>query len=347
MVENQLQLHLRLNGTLFYESPRGSDPNKGVEHLFEMAAAKVFEATEPYLSTAALVGTDPDRALWLARQFIAECEPPGKAANCPDRQIARWYNLVAAILHYSKYDRTKAQSAYDRAIEKDARFAIAHSNLAGLLKEQGEREKAEIPYQKAIESDPDFAAARFNLAIMLRGRPDRAREAEAELNRAMALYRRAASAQSSANAHIDFGYALVADGRYEPERLREEQKYNEAVQEFRRAVDRDPQNAAAHNGLGKALDQLSEALPNRPDESKICLRDQAVLAARQSRACLRDQAVDAFRQVIALNPLHAYAYYNLGIVLRRRNGPGDNEAAKVAFHNALLQHQMSVELDPH
>jgi tetratricopeptide (TPR) repeat protein len=328
LLDNRLWLRLRLNGQAFYDShPSGVEPNK-VDQLFEMAANKVFEVTEPYWSAAALADKNPDRAVEVAEQFIAGCSAADAGVNCREpRQAARWHNLIGSILH-DKGNLTKARAKYQEAIKADRGFAIAHSNLAGLLRELGDIDGAAAEYREAIKSDPHFAAAHFNLASALRAQ-QREGDAIAESKRAMTEYRDAiASNPSSVNTHADFGNALLAEGRSESDRLLTERKYEEAIEQYHRAVSLDPQNGAAHNGLGRALYQLSEALPARQQNRK----DK-----------LRQGAIDAFNQAVKLDPDFGEAYYNLGLVLRRKGGQDDK--ANQVFGKAKDRYELIVQRD--
>jgi hypothetical protein len=99
LLDNQLRLRLRLNRRAFYESPSGVVANK-VDQLFAMAADRVTEVTDPYLSAAALADKDPDRAIEVAERNIADCPTSDTSANCQEpRQAAKWHNLIGSILN--------------------------------------------------------------------------------------------------------------------------------------------------------------------------------------------------------------------------------------------------------
>src|SRR5262249_33605908 len=149
-------------------SPNGIYRDK-IDELFATAANSVFEAIEPYLSTAALAEKEPDRAVDLAEQAIAAYCPDGIAKCKEPRQVAAWYNLVGSILHY-KYRLASASNYYQTAIKLDPEFAIARSNYAELLIEMNEKKLAESEFRKAIKLDPRLAAAHFNLAGHLRAK---------------------------------------------------------------------------------------------------------------------------------------------------------------------------------
>jgi tetratricopeptide (TPR) repeat protein len=326
LVDNHLRLRLRLNGRMFYDSPSGVELNK-VDQLFAMAAQDVFDVTEPYLSVAALADKDPDRAFTRAQQIVADCSASETSVNCPDaRQAGRWHNLLGSMLQY-RYNLREAMVQYDKAIEKEPSFAVAHSNRAGLFREKGDIKSAAAGYRKALELDPHFAAARFNLATTLRADKGHDNESKAEGRRAVTEYRDAIlSNPGAANAHVDFGNSLLSDVRYEPDVPLQERKCEEAIEQFRRALEIDPQNVAAHFGLGRALDRLGETLP----------------AEQQGRKDYLEKAVDAFRQAVALAPRFEDAYYDLGLVLRRL---GKLDDAKQAFETAKDQHELAIRHD--
>jgi lipoprotein NlpI len=133
----------------------------------------------------------------------------------------------------------------------------------------------------------------------------------------MAEFHKAISSNpNSANAHADLGNALLA-----------ERKYEEAIEQFHRAVGLDGQNVAAYNGLGRAMYASGEVLPAEQLEQKRIRR----------RA-----AIDAFRHAVELAPHDGDAYYNLGIVLRRHDNPVE---ADEIFQKATDQYRSMVDRD--
>jgi tetratricopeptide (TPR) repeat protein len=322
---DRLWLRLRLDGQAFYDSPNRVYRNE-IDELFATAANSVFEATGPYLSTAALAEKDPDRAVDLAEQAIATYCPDGIAKCKEPRQVASWYNLVGSILHY-KYRLVEASAKYQTAIKLDPAFAIARSNYAELLIEMDKKKVAEDEFREAIKLDPHLAAAHFNLAMLLRA-TGRGNDAQIEINYAMTEFREAIrSKPGSVNPRINFANALLSVIRYETDKLRAERMYEETIEQFRRAISLDPRSVAAHNGLGRALYQMSETLP--PDH--------------QDKSDLRKQAIHAFRKVVALDASFGDGYYNLGIVLRRR---GKLDEADAAFQKEKGIHEEAVRRDP-
>jgi lipoprotein NlpI len=341
-----------LNGEVFYDSPHGAAPDKA-DALFAAAAGKVFEATEPYLSTAVLADTHPDRAIEIAtqsierssasnvicRESIAEQILADRCSLGEPREAARWHNLIGSILDDRSALR-QAKEHYEKAIADDPRLVIAHSNLAGLLRELGEVDSAIAHYRQAIELDPHLAAARFNLAMMLRSQ-----EREQESKLALKAYREAiADHPSSVSAHFSFGNALFDAGQFEPDPLDQERKEVEAIDHLRRAVDLDKENLIAQNRLGRALYRLAETLPEDQEERKRTLRKEAI--DRLGKAVKSGQDLgDALFEADEAHYDLGEGYYDLGVALRRQYGEAD-AAANDAFSEAERLHRLTIRGDP-
>ena len=58
----------------------------------------------------------------------------------------------------------EALACYQKAIELDPKYEVAHDNLGDVIKEMGQLDEGLACYQKAIELDPKYAAARSHLA---------------------------------------------------------------------------------------------------------------------------------------------------------------------------------------
>ena len=116
-----------------------------------------------------------------------------------------------------------------------------------------------------------------------------------------------------AKAHSSFGVALARAGRFD-----------EAIEQFRKAIAIRPNNAQAHNNLGTALVQagkldegivqLREVLLNSPDnaEARNNLGDALL------RKGALDEAIAQFRKVLEVNPESAGVHFNLGRALARK-----------------------------
>jgi superkiller protein 3 len=56
-----------------------------------------------------------------------------------------------------------AAAAFQRALELDPNYALAHNNLGIVLEAQGKRPEALRQYRLALDANPDYEDARFNL----------------------------------------------------------------------------------------------------------------------------------------------------------------------------------------
>ncbi len=170
-----------------------------------------------------------------------------------------------------------ATRQFEDAIRMSPRYAKAHLNLANVLALQDKIEEAEAHYDEAVRLDPSTAdpMALHGLALELARRGD-LEKSEARFEAALRLR------PDYAEAHIDFGRALLRQGRLD--------------------------EAAAHFTEGL---RLKPALPNAR-----C--DFGSLLALQGRL---DEAIMEFREVLKLDPGHALARKNLDEALGSRRPP--------------------------
>jgi tetratricopeptide (TPR) repeat protein len=117
----------------------------------------------------------------------------------------------------------------------------------------------------------------------------------------------------AAKAHSSFGVALAKAGRLD-----------EAIPQFRKAIEIRPANVQAHNNLGVALVQagkldegivqLREVLLNAPDNAEARNNLGDALLRKGSL----DEAIAQFRKVLEVNPASAGVQFNLGRALARK-----------------------------
>jgi superkiller protein 3 len=98
----------------------------------------------------------------------------------------------------------------------------------------GKSEEALADYQKALALDPTCASAHFNLAV--------ASVQAGNFGTAESHYRQALPGRPTAETHNGLGYTLARQGRMD-----------EAIAEFRKAVDAEPTFTPAFNNLAEAL----------------------------------------------------------------------------------------------
>jgi tetratricopeptide (TPR) repeat protein len=162
-------------------------------------------------------------------------------------------------------------------------------------------------FRKALKEDTTYALARAGLAEAYWRRYDLDKDmkwavlAGGESSRAMA------SGERSSGIYATAGLISAGTGNY-----------GEAVAEFKRAIQLDPDNADAASGLGRAYDGLND--PQRAEEEykkAIEIQPSSWTSYNQLGRFYAshgryEEAIGPFSQVIRLLPSNAHAYSNLG-----------------------------------
>ena len=140
-------------------------------------------------------------------------------------------------------------------------------------------------------------------------------------------YNLMAAAPGSWYAHHKLGMALESRGRIE-----------DAISQYRQALQLNPDGVDAHNRLGTALEsqgRLDEAMAHyreavqlRPDLSEAQINLGIVLRSQGKL----DEAVNCFRQAVQRKPTSAEACVNLGIALESQ---GNSDEAIARYRQAL------------
>lgn len=147
-----------------------------------------------------------------------------------------WYNLGNLLRDGRRLE--EAAESYQRAVQLDPAFADAHGNLGHVLHRAERFDDAEQAYRRYLALRPDSVTGYFNLASLL---IDRGRSAEAAAACHQGIHRCQGSAEES-DLRCMLGSALVHQGRLAA-----------ALDEFRLAAARTPNNARAQWGYGLAL----------------------------------------------------------------------------------------------
>lgn len=143
---------------------------------------------------------------------------------------AAWAYVNRSWAHLDKGDYDRTINDASRAIELDARRVAAYNNRAVAYERKGEYERA-LDFAKAIETDP-LCALCYNGRAWTYFRAGKAEQGLPDVEKALSL-------QSSHAAILDTrAHLLEALGRRE-----------EAVADFRRALERDPKLAESIAGL--------------------------------------------------------------------------------------------------
>ena len=101
--------------------------------------------------------------------------------------------------------------------------------------------------------------------------------------------------------------------------LYDQHKTDDAINEYRKAINLDPRYADPQINLGNALS----------DQHKT------------------DDAINEYHKAIDLDPRFALAHCNLGNALRKRHNNGEPDEANIEFDKAIVEYREAIELDPH
>jgi tetratricopeptide (TPR) repeat protein len=198
-------------------------------------------------------------------------------------------------LHGELGDTQAAIAHYEKALTIDEANANAHNNLGAAYADEGRVAEAVPRYRKAIELDPTLPSAHTNLSLALI-RLGEFREAEQVAREAIERERTAASHVGVRPGPEPFEALGIA--------LFRQQRFAEAVAQFRELNTLHPEYAPGYHNLGSALASL-----NRMDE-----------------------AVAAWERAVALEPVYVDARLFLGVAHARA---GRADAARAQFEAVL------------
>ena len=285
IVHDQLWLRLRLNGSEFYSSKIGGDPEKPDE-LLAIAVPEAMKKIQPYFLAASLKEKDADGALDLIRWIIA---------NLPeqDENVAWAYNLRGSI-EFDRSDYSAAEASLQQALALNSKLAASHLNLGRIREQQGNLEEAVAECQRAIKLAPNYAAAYNNVGNYL-VRKGSTEEGIRELRKAIRL------APNEPLFHANLGVAL----RHKPDEL------ENAIGEFEEALRLNPKDPAVRVQFGFALIQIGrdeqamreyqEAIKLRPNYALAHYNLAVVLESRGDVA----KAVAEYQEAIRHDPGNA------------------------------------------
>ncbi|MEE4143501.1 MAG: tetratricopeptide repeat protein, partial [Halieaceae bacterium] len=140
-------------------------------------------------------------------------------------------NMALASVDMGEFEIAEAHYRESLAIEPQPAI---YNDLGFVLERQGLPFEAVDMYRKSLELDPESAAAHFNLASSL-ARSGEFAEAEPH-------FRAALEKGPSTQAYTGLGIVQWEQGRAD-----------EAITSMRAAIETDPDNATAHDQLGKML----------------------------------------------------------------------------------------------
>lgn len=241
----------------------------------------------------------------------------------PTRISAR---IALGQLYAGRLNRPADAAAQFRAVVDNAGAdPLVHRQLGEVLLQIGQPAAALESFQQAVKLDPQSHEAQHGLAsaYLALGRLDEALEAEQK---------------SLALANGNYTLAIVGLGDI----ARQKRDYNEAVTQYRAALDRDPQLAIAYLGLGRvALDQGQTDIALTHFNNGLAIDPQNVrLLLGQGDALLQQNdlsgAQAAYSKVRDIDSNNAAAHAGIGRTLWKS---GQTDAA-------LTELAQAAQLDP-
>lgn len=207
----------------------------------------------------------------------------------------------------------EAVTEYGRALAVSPDDARTHYDLALALRATGDLAGAGKHFSRSLAIEPRCEVyADFGLLQDLLGREDLARES---YEKAIALDATCAAPR------MNLASMLIEDGQYE-----------EAALHYRKVIEAKP-SAAAHSGLGFALNQLGRLEEAEAQHDAAVALDASLAEVHLNRALTQarlrkyEEAIDSYRRAIAIEP-RVSTYYSLAGVLR---AAGRSEEAQVEY----------------
>jgi tetratricopeptide (TPR) repeat protein len=248
------------------------------------------------------------------------------ATASPEALDAYWRGRAFLDRRDVKGSLDAAIQAFERAVQIDARFALAHAALGECYwqnyletRNASWMERAVTAGNTALRLDPDQPEVRYTLAITLAG-SGRADEAVEELTRALVLQ------PNYDDARRRLGRVLADQGRIE-----------EAVAEFRKAIDLRPGVAAHFAEMGIALfnaakyPEAADAFRRMTELQPDNYSGYQLLGATYQSLGEHDRALEYYARAIEIRP-NPQTYSNIGAIHHVR---GEYEQAVAAYEKAL------------
>jgi superkiller protein 3 len=182
------------------------------------------------------------------------------------------YNL--GVVYKDERKWAEAAAAFSDAVKLDGDNPALHYELGNALFEQQKIAEAQAEFEKALKIDPKLYKAHYRLAVVLQAQ-DKLREADAEYRKAIeANPRFVLPYLKLGNLYLDNDYdkeaaqvfqnAIVAndsDGEAHQglaESMQKQKQYEEAVKQFRRAAELNPELYLSYYNVGHTYKLLGD-----------------------------------------------------------------------------------------
>ena len=227
--------------------------------------------------------------------------PPDSIAKIEERFLDAYSFLRAGMANERTGNYPGAIRAYERGLAVAPQNVELLNSLGFALFQQGKSQEAVAALEKALAVDPKHVKAHNNVAL--------ASIDLGEFEVAEAHYRESLAIEPQAAIHNDLGFVLERQGLTD-----------EAIEQYREALELDPASASAHYNLGASLVRRGEsaaaerhfrtALARMP--SAPAFAGLGLALSQQGRV---DEATASLRDAVEADPEYAAAYDQLGTIL--------------------------------
>lgn len=227
-------------------------------------------------------------------EAVAEYE---KALASDPKHSKSHNNLALALVELGRLD--EAAKHFRRSLELEPKAEI-YSDLGFVVARLGRSDEALADYRKALELDPHCASAHFNMAVVS--------VTAGKYGDAESHYREALETRPNAETYNGLGFVLARQSRLD-----------EAVAQFRKAIETDPKYTPAFNNLADTLEKQGKL-----DEAETHYRRS--LGVKQSAAVYNnlgnvlvklgkiDEAAKEFRNALAVDAGNVEAKRSLAAI---------------------------------
>ena len=224
----------------------------------------------------------------------------------------------------------EAAAIYAEALKEHPECPQAHYGIGRIQFSKGQLQVALQSYRKAVELSPEFGAAYYALATTYRQLGELGKYKENvqlfQQNRGKSpqlddpLLKPIAALKSKAEFYFKEGLRLQEQGQVE-----------QAIVEYQRTLEEDPEYARAHANLC-LVQLLSSRLGKAEEHCQLALKlDPSIHEIRHNLGLLRrlqgrnQEAEEAFRKALEIDPFYAETHYLLGTVLAQEKKLKDAE----------------------
>lgn len=290
------------------------------------AMNKVKEAIDVYLS---IIDKDTENDL-VYYYYACLCNDIGnyddaiyyvnKSMDLKD-DVYKYYLRAYSYRRKKRY--SKSLDDYDFIIDNEPDSDRAYNNRALVYVDLEEYEKAENDYKKAIELNPNNRSANNNMGEMY--------EKRKMYDKALEYYTRQLDIEAGDYYYINRGWCYIKLKRYE-----------EAQKDFNLAIEMEPKNPYAYNGLAhtyKEQKQYQEAI--KFFEKAIEFDNEYIYAYRYICDCYEeleqyDEAVQTYNRAIEKFPDDETLYLDRGLLFANQD----------KYEEALKDYNKAIELYP-